>query len=267
MERRVLRRAAEQALMIPMFQQPVDAAPAQEASAPLAYVGGDREFDYRWGDPDDNDGWNGHERVAEPTSVGEVHDLLREQPDFNLRDEPDEIPWDAGHAPPLGDGRLGTPNISMLTADCRPRAWYRTKQAVTVFAATAVAAIVVWGVLFVLRSPGTGAEDSTTVAPNASTTARPAPTSAQPSRASAPLPPPAPPPPPSAAQIDPAPVVTGQNPWPRPAAPSQTEKPQIGVTRTPATRAPISAAPPPRPAPGTNSATPGDAPKHRWGPW
>jgi hypothetical protein len=150
----------------------------------------------------------------------------------------------------------------MWTADNRARPWYRTKHAVTALAAAGLAAMVVCGVLLMLRSPGTGAEESTTVSPKASTTAQPAPSSVQPTQASAPVPPPAPPPPPpSAAQINPAPVATDENPPPRPATPSQTEKPEIGVTRTP-----ISVAPQPWPTtPGTNSATPGDAPKHHWG--
>ena len=172
--------------MIPQFQRPVDAAPAQDGSAPLPYARGDWDFDYR---PHHGDGQNGHELVAEPTSVGSADDLLRDQPDDNLGYDPGDIPPDTARARPPADSPLGTPNISMWTADYRARPWYRTKHAVTALAAAAVAATVVWGVLLVLRSPGTGTDESTTAAPKASTTAQPAPSSVQPTRA-APLPPP-----------------------------------------------------------------------------
>jgi hypothetical protein len=72
-----------------------------------------------------------------------------------------------------------------------------------------------------------------------------------------------------AQEAGPEPVVPRQYyPQPRQSAPEQSDKPEIGVTRTPVTRAPISATPPPPPKPDNNSATPGDAPgapKRGWG--
>ncbi|MUL83126.1 MULTISPECIES: hypothetical protein [unclassified Mycolicibacterium] len=117
--------------------------------------------------------------------------------------------------------------------------WYRTRRATIALIATALAAasIVVSGVLLLLR-------DSASI-----DDAEPTPSSPSPS-ATSPLPspslrvglapaPPAPPPPP--------PEETQQAPVYRPTyRPSETKKPEIGVTRTPVTRSPISVAPQPR---------------------
>ncbi|MDT5106752.1 MAG: hypothetical protein QOI25_4265 [Mycobacterium sp.] len=99
--------------------------------------------------------------------------------------------------------------------------------------------------------------------------AEPAPSSPAPalSTAIAPPPPllPPPPPPTSAQQITPPAPTRGYTP--RRSAPPQSDMPEIGVTRTPVTRAPMSATPPPPPSPDRNSSKPGDAPKGGWGPW
>lgn len=155
-------------------------------------------------------------------------------------------------------------DIDTLTTAYRPRPPLRTKQILTVLGAVAVAVVAVLALLALVRDSGGGVEESTAVP--ASTTAGPDPTSAgtpltslPPRRAGLALPPPAPPPPPpSAERINPAPVVTRQNPRPRYVPPSQPDrKPEIGVTR-----APISVAPTPRPG---NGATPGDGPAQRRG--
>ncbi|MGV0810448.1 hypothetical protein ABQF34_00650 [Mycolicibacterium boenickei] len=115
--------------------------------------------------------------------------------------------------------------------------WYRTRRAMIALTAAAVAAcaIVVSGVLLLLRdSPATEGPEPTT-APSPSATS-PAPS--QPLRVGVLPAPPAPPPPPEQ---------TPQAPSYRPThRPSQTKKPEIGVTRTPVTRSPISVAPQPR---------------------
>ncbi|HJT96370.1 MAG TPA: hypothetical protein VJ777_31205 [Mycobacterium sp.] len=121
-----------------------------------------------------------------------------------------------------------------------PTPWYRTKPAVTalIAASAAMAAIVVSGVLLVLRAP-VGADDATTtVTPTAPTSAAPATVASS----SAPPPPPPPPPPEtSASSVDTAPDYDAPRVRPR-----ESKEPEIGVTRTPATRSPISVAPQPR---------------------
>jgi hypothetical protein len=146
--------------------------------------------------------------------------------------------------------------------------WYRSKRLVVASAAVAVAAIVVTVILVLLRGPGV--EES--VSPANSTTAEPKPGASAPALSSAPAPPPAalpppPPPPPTAAEEITGPAATRPYYPPRRSAPSQSDMPEIGVTRTPVTRAPLSATPPPSRAPDRNSSTPGDAPRRGWGRW
>jgi hypothetical protein len=116
-----------------------------------------------------------------------------------------------------------------------PTPWYRTPRALTALIAATVAAmaLVVSAVLLVLRGPDGGVEETTSVT-------RTAPTSAPPSRSATQAPPPVltPPPETSAAPMDPGPAATV-----RPAPPRATKEPEIGVTRTPVTRSPISVSP------------------------
>jgi hypothetical protein len=188
------------------------------------------DFDYLWDDPADADGLTSDDEVLEVQSADDLWD----EPDDNFWDnEPDsdDSPNDNRHFDAFNDNTW-----SFRPA---PPPWYRTKQALTaiVAASAAVAAIVVAGVLLAFRGPASAVDEVTgPVTPTAPTSAEPAPvpTSAEP-------PPPLPPPPPETA----SPVNTAprQNPayQPRP-----TKAPEIGVTRTPVTRAPISVAPQPR---------------------
>ena len=121
-----------------------------------------------------------------------------------------------------------------------PTPWYRTKPAVTalIAATAAMVAIVVSGVLLVLRAPGGSNDATTTVTPTAPTSAAP-----ETVASSSALPPPPPPPPPetSASSVNTAPDVDRPRVRPR-----ESKEPEIGVTRTPVTRSPISVAPQPR---------------------
>ena len=148
--------------------------------------------------------------------------------------------------------------------------WYRSKQLVVASAAVAIAAILVTGVLVLLRGPGVEESVSPANSTTAEPKAEPKPAAPAPALSSAPaLPPPAlpPPPPPTAADEITGPAATRPYYPPRRSAPSQSDMPEIGVTRTPVTRAPLSATPPPPRAPDRNSSTPGDAPKRGWGRW
>lgn len=163
--------------------------------------------------------------------------------------------WDDRFDPP-GFGPVGAPIAGTLAVGPIPRPWYRSKIAVV---AAAVIAVVVSVVAVALRGSATAPEQSTTSV----TSAPPAPTSPALSPSSvaptAPVVPPAPPPPPPPPpqSVEQAPVVTGSNPSPRSQTPSETEKPQINVTRTPMSVTPPSV----KPAP---TATPGDAPRRSW---
>ena len=113
--------------------------------------------------------------------------------------------------------------------------WHRSSQARTLLIASAAAlsAIVVSVVLLVFR--GSPAADQTGPAQSTPPTTTPLATAT--SERPPPLPPP-PPPPPEPSTMNQAPAVVRPTVRPRP-----TKQPEIGVTRTPATRFPISVAP------------------------
>jgi len=200
------------------------------------------DFDYLWDDPAEADALTSDDEVPEVQPAEELGappkdpgDDLWDEPDDNFWDnqlDSDDFPNDSGHFDAFNDNTW-----SFKPA---PTQWYRTKPALTaiVAASAAVAAIVVSGVLLVFRGPASTVDGVTSsVTPTAPTSAAPVPaaTSAEP-------PPPLPPPPPpeTASPVNTAPR---QNPayQPRP-----TKAPEIGVTRTPVTREPISVAPQPR---------------------
>jgi hypothetical protein len=213
-------------------------------------------FDYRQDDPYEDDGCFGHEQTTDYVSV----DTAAEPP-------PSERVNHAREASPTVNtwtinGQLRASNNNTLTFRPARTPWYRTKQAKIAVIAVASAAVAVPLALLVWSdSSTTGPGQSTSVAPQASTIpAQPLPTTAQPTPVEAlpPLPPPKPPAP--AEDADSA----DTQPYPRvrPTPPEPTQKPDIGVTRTPVTRAPISVAPQPRQQPPQdNSATPGDGRK------
>jgi hypothetical protein len=202
---------------------------------------GDREasgdFDYLWDDPADADGLTSDDAALEVQPAGEL-----DSPRDDLWDEPGDNFWDNQPDPddfPDHDGHFDAFNVTTWSFTPAPTPWYSTKQALTaiIAASAAVAAIVVSGVLLVFRGPGgTVDEVTSSVTPTAPTSAQPAPvaTSAEPEL---PLPPP---PSETASPVNTAPRYnpTYQR---RP-----TKAPEIGVTRTPVTREPISVAPQPR---------------------
>lgn len=220
-------------------------------------------FEHRPSDPYEDDGWFGREQVAAPVPVPEAPDSPRTQPIDVVRDEPVEAPREVTPAPAptprrhlspavstwTVNGQLRATDNSTLTFRAAPPPWYRTKPARIALIAVACAAVAVPIVLLVLPdNSSTGPGESTSVAPQPSTTAQPTPTSALPPPVNAPppLPPPPPPPPPTADTGS-----ASSQPYWTPEAPAPTQKPDIGVTRTPVTRAPISVAPQPRQAPET----------------
>jgi hypothetical protein len=115
--------------------------------------------------------------------------------------------------------------------------WYRRSRALAVMIAVgaAAAALVISAALLIVRSPG-GAEDTTTPVESTTTTA----VSTEPTTSSEPPPAPIET---SAEPIAPRPAETMQ---PQSPEPRSTRPPEIGVTRTPVTRSPISVAPQPR---------------------
>jgi hypothetical protein len=191
------------------------------------------DFDYPWDDPADADGLTSGDDVVEVQPAEELESPPND-PGDDLWDEPDDNFWD--NQP--NSGHFDAFNDHTWRFEPAPPPWYRTKQALTaiIAASVAVAAIVVSGVLLVFRGPANTVDEVTSsVTPTAPTSAPvPVATSAEPG-------PPLPPPPPDTA----SPVNTAPryNPTyqPRP-----TKAPEIGVTRTPVTRLPISVAPQPR---------------------
>jgi hypothetical protein len=113
--------------------------------------------------------------------------------------------------------------------------WYRSRQAATLLiaSATALSAIVVSVVLLFFRGPTDGDEP---VSPSTTT-----PATTPLATATSEVPPPPPPPPAEPSTMERAPAAVRPTVRPRP-----TKAPEIGVTRTPETRQPISVAPQPR---------------------
>jgi hypothetical protein len=197
------------------------------------------DFDYLFDDPADSDGLTSGDEVVEVQPAEELESPPKD-PGDDLWDEPDDNFWD--NQPDADDfpkdtGHFDAFNDNTWSYKPPPMPWYRTKQALTaiIAASAAVAAIVVSGVLLVFRGPANTVDEMTSsVTPTAPTSAEPVPaaTSAEPEP---PLPPP-----PTASPVNTAPRY---NPTyqPRP-----TKAPEIGVTRTPVTRLPISVAPQPR---------------------
>jgi hypothetical protein len=192
------------------------------------------DFDYLWDDPADAEGLTSDDDALEVQPAEELGSPPKD-PGDDLWDEPDDNFWD--NQP--DSGHFDAFNDHTWRFEPAPPPWYSTKQALTaiIAASAAVAAIVVSGVLLVFRGPANTVDEMTpSVTPTAPTSAEPVPvaTSAEPE-------PPLPPPPPETA----SPVNTAPryNPTyqPRP-----TKAPEIGVTRTPVTRLPISVAPQPR---------------------
>jgi hypothetical protein len=263
---------------------------------------GELDFDDGVNDPADDEGWFGRaqvEAVEDVSQAGPVfapeHDDLHEDPpddyprypaEYDPEDPdpdpqvlpPEETQWSAMLAPRTG--RLGiSPTRSWESTLANSGAWdfkvsatgpwYRSRRLLGAAAAVAAVALVVTGVVLFTRGSAGGVEESTPVPSSNPTTASPAPSSPAPALSpeiAPPPPPPLPPPPPSADQITVAPT-RGYTP-PRRSAPSQSDMPEIGVTRTPVTRAPFSATPPPPRTPDRNSSTPGDGRRGGgWGPW
>jgi hypothetical protein len=244
------------------------------------------------------------QQVAELAPAADVQDLLRDHVDGNWWDQAVQAHWDGSPPPAPADAPSAAPSLITTTStptsigtwepmpEYHPRPWYRTKPAMIALIGAAAVAIVV-SVVLALRNPEASSEQSPTIAPSTYTqptpsTVQPAPSSTPPIRASASPPPAAPPPPPTTAPSStppvrasaspppaapPPPPTTAQNPvpapgggggsnpnpYPRQAPPPRTNKPEIGVTR-----APISVAPTPRPAPSNDNAKPGEQPRRGW---
>jgi hypothetical protein len=221
------------------------------------------DFDYLWDDPADVDGLTSRDQVFEAEPAEELDQPLND-PGDDLWDEPDDNFWDK-QPDPDDPGHFDAFNINAWSFRQAPTPWYRTRQAVTaiIAASAAMAAIVVSAVLLVFRDQGgTVTEDVTSsVTPTAPTSA--APTSAAPVQVPSSEAPPPPvqvesseaPPPPETASPPPEtaspppetalPVNTAP-PYNPTYQPRPTKAPEIGVTRTPITRSPISVAPQPR---------------------
>jgi hypothetical protein len=197
------------------------------------------DFGYLWDDPADPEGLTSGDEALKVPPAEELESPPKD-PDDDLWDEPDDNFWD--NQPDFDDFPDESGHFDAFTDNTwrftpAPPPWYRTKQALTaiVAASGAVAAIVVSGVLLVVRGPAATVDEVTgSRTPTAPTSAVSVP------QATSEEPPPPPPPPETASGVNTAPRY---NPTyqPRP-----TKAPEIGVTRTPVTRAPISVAPQPR---------------------
>jgi hypothetical protein len=182
--------------------------------------------------------------VAEREASGEFDYLLGDRTDarqdvdvtshdLTPPDEPVDQVWADEPAGPL-NGSFNAFDETSWYFEPAPAPWYRTKQSLTALIATGAAAValVVSGVLLAFQGSGGTVDESTSVTPTAPTSVA----SSAPS--SSPAPPPPPPPPETSAEPAPPPAQTYQ-----PRTPRVTKEPEIGVTRTPVTRSPLSVSP------------------------
>jgi hypothetical protein len=200
------------------------------------------DFDYLFDDPADVDG-STHDDLAIEAEPPQELDQRLNDPGDDLWDDPDDNFWD-NQADVDAQDRFDAFNDNTWSFAPAPTPWYRTRQATTaiVAACAAAAAIVVSGVLLVFRGDsGTANEVTTSVTPTAPTSA--APLQVASSEAPSPAEPPPPSPPPSQTAASPVDSAPRYNPT---YSPRPTKAPEIGVTRTPVTRQPISVAPQPR---------------------
>lgn len=205
--------------------------------------------------PDQANGLGWDDAREAPAAEVAVTDLLGDYGWYEREELPPAAPAPSRRARPLAEAAFVSPALDFALPDSQR--WYRIKPVAAVIVAAVIAAIVCGGWL-VFGSPTTTAERSTVQAP---TSAPPAPSKAAPTAASAPNPPPAPPPPPPPPPPpSPAPSYTPpqRQYQPRYTEPSPARKPRIDVTR-----APMSVAPVPKPVPGSDSNTPGDASREK----
>jgi hypothetical protein len=185
------------------------------------------EFDYLIGD------------LTEPRQETDWSDGGDAWPDEATQHEFDQQ-WADGPAPAPHpqDGSFDAFDENTWYFEPAPAPWYRTKQSLTALLATAAAsiALVVCGVLLVFRGgPAPAVDESTSVTPTAPTTVASAAPSTSPQ-------PPAPPPPPPAPTETSAERVVPPAPTYQPPS-TRAKPPEIGVTRTPVTRMPLSVSP------------------------
>jgi len=268
-ERRVLRRASHQSLKVPVFREQSFDALSQNNPA-TSYARGDWDADYRrdegWppADPEhpSSDGDRNEARVsADPDHTAPlptVREMTRPEP-VPLEDDS----WDA-RPHHRTDLRLGPPPSNTLTFKPVSRPWYGSMQRVLVFVlVAAVIALIVAGVLLVLRTSGSDTDETTTVPSTATTnaTSQPAPPpNTGDGQSLAPgVPGDLPPPPPPEETSPPPPATGGGYRW------YPSREPDTSATGRPQIPAPISVAPLPRQAPEPGHVSPGDAPRRHRG--
>jgi hypothetical protein len=256
-ERRALRRAADQALLMSLGSM------AQSHAVGAA----DQDFTYTHDEcerpqPVQTAARDDYEPTTEPIPVLPETEHARIPPpdDYHWQERDEPSPPPIPVQPPVrarlfAETAYVRPDLDFAIADV-PRPWYRTKPAAAAVVAAVITAVVFGGWLF-LWSPSTAAEQSSTEAP---TSTPPTPSKAQPTAVSAPqlspvlpAPPPSPPPPPPPAARTYSPAQRQYSP--RYSEPTEAQKPRVDVTR-----APMSVAPVPKPVPGSDSNTPGDTP-------
>jgi hypothetical protein len=215
-----------------------------EASGDSDYTG-----DYRLDDPADTDrlsiqvpeAWEEEAAEPEPGTPDDGFDYLLNPAQDGADGAPvDEIVWEDAQ-PVVPENHFLGPDEDRFDAfdantwhfKAPPTPWYRTQLALIALVAVAVAvvALVVSVVLLVFDGQSDGDETPSPATSSTPTTATTAP------QTTSALPPP-PPPETSAPPTEPPPVYNGPRSEPR-----RTKEPEIGVTRTPVTRSPISVAP------------------------
>ena len=245
-ERRQLRRAADQALTTPAFLRPLDPATAEPGRAAAVDSSPGIEYLDRGADHPDTASPESDDAVTVPIPLAALHE--------QLDDARDDLEFDDD--PALTPIVVGTPDLFERSHFRIAKPWYRSKAAVVM--GVAAVALVLSTVLVLSRvsvhATGVTADASTAPSPR-QTTALPTLSSGAPLLSSAPPAPPPPPPPPPPSSASPTPSWRDNESW-KPSPPSPTKKPEINVTRAPMSVAPRALPPP------SSSAPPGGG--HGW---
>jgi hypothetical protein len=178
-----------------------------------------------------------HQGVVEPGGPGDSRYAGESAPDAP-EGHPVGIAWsetELGH-PERQPEFVGFDAFNANTWNFKPAPppWYDSPRAKLAIAAVSLAVVALVVSIVLLLFQGSSGDDQ----PSPATSTAPTTTSTTPR--SSEVPPPPPPPPPTAETQEQAPVIRTRQPT------RQRDRPEIGVTRTPVTRSPISVSPQPR---------------------
>jgi hypothetical protein len=192
---------------------------------------GDSDYTGEYVDePAPGDGDAGYDYLLEDVPQGHPVGIAWSETEWGHPErQPEPAPYRGG-----SEGRFDAFDANTWNFKPAPPPWYDSIQAKLAIVAVSAAAVAMVVSIVLLLLPDSSGEDDD---PSSSTSTAPTTTTTTVTSSALPPPPP-PPPPPTSETPEQAPVIV------RPRQPTrQSNKPEIGVTRTPVTRSPLSVSP------------------------